>query len=286
MSRAAPKKRFVKSTYEPIVHKKPKDPNVIKLPGWKIHFIELKYRFFYLFISFIITFIICCNNFDAFLYILTSKIIEYDRSFAYVSVTEPFFVYLKVSLLFTVIFIFPVFVYNIHAFLSKSKKNTYAIINYLALFIYGLLFIVIIYIINRGFLPTIYDFILTFNVSEQLKSMNTKVILQVGIYINFIIKNILFVLFVLSLPFIFKYLKKKKLLPWEELAGPATKYAELVFRRRMYTIAFVCIVAVSPPDFMYHFFVLPVTIFFMEIYTLCLTVTEVIYYLVEQIKPK
>jgi len=44
----------------------------------------------------------------------------------------------------------------------------------------------------------------------------------------------------------------------------------------MYTLAIIATAVLSPPHFLYHFFAVPISIFFMEIYFMILLIIAVI----------
>jgi len=79
--------------------------------------------------------------------------------------------------------------------------------------IYGLLFLIIFSIVGYYIFPTIFKFLITFDLDEQMQETNRLIFLNVEKYINFIFTNVLFVIFFCCIPSIYKSLKLNKLLP-------------------------------------------------------------------------
>lgn len=254
--------------------------DIVEKTNISIHLLELKYRIIYLIISFILAFIVSCNYFTEYLYLLSYFILEHDNNFVYSSLTEPIFVFLKVTLFFSLLFTFPYFLYTINSYLSKTKYNTYVTFINIMLLVYGILLLDFGIIVGWCIYPTLYAFILEFQKPDHLYTMNTLVFTNVNLYVNFLMKNFVFIIFLMSLPSVFKFLKEQNWLPW----GEEVKYAEQKWRKKMYFLTIVCIMALSPPDFMYHFFVLPISIIFLEIYVLILMISDVIMFLIRKWK--
>jgi len=246
-----------------------KNTNLEQKSNISIHLLELKYRFIYLILSFLLSFIVSCNYFNEYLYLLSYFLLDYNKTFVYNTLPEPVFVYFKVTLLFSLFFTFPYFLYTLTTYLSKTKYNVYVTFDYLIMTISGILFLIILTIVGYYVFPTVFKFLITFDLNEQMEETHRFIYLNVEKYINFIFTNVLFVIFFCCIPWIYKSLKINKLLPWGDLTWDV-KYFEKRFRYHMYTLAIIATVVVSPPHFLYHFFAVPFSLFFMEIYFLLL----------------
>lgn len=240
-----------------------------------IHLLELKYRSIYLIFSFLLAFIVSCNYFNEYLYILSYFILEYNKTFVYNTLPEPVFVYFKVSLLFSLFFTFPYFIYTLTTYLAKTKYNTYATFNYLTMLIYGLLLLMSLSFFVYFAFPMVFHFLINFDLDQQMQATNRLIFLNVEKYINFIFTNVLFVIFFCCIPSIYKSLKINKLLPWGDLTWDV-KYFEKRFRYHMYTLSIIATVVLSPPQFLYHFFMIPINLFFLEFYFMIMYIIAVI----------
>lgn len=90
-----------------------------------INFLELKYRIIYFLFSFIATFCVCFYYKVELFYLISNFFLHYEDGFIYTSIFDPLIIYIKLSLLFSLIFIYPIFGYLIVFYFLKSLVNFY-----------------------------------------------------------------------------------------------------------------------------------------------------------------
>ena len=109
----------------------------------KLNFIinlnELKYRTFYYIVALFFTFIICFYYKVELFFLICSIFLEYKSGFIYTGLIEPFIIYFKISILFSIILTLPVYFYNFSFFFSSHFINIIQCILYY-IFIFFMLF--------------------------------------------------------------------------------------------------------------------------------------------------
>ncbi len=230
-----------------------------------LHIGEIQLRVLLYMYAYMMAFFTCVLCYDQLLHLLTYLIIGYNKIFVYHTITEPVFVFFRVCFLCSIFSTFPFFIYNLHTYYSKIRWEARITLSYIYGVIHCILFIILFGITMRYILTGFIEYCINFNMEDQIIKTNTKILLNAKAYIDFIFKNILFVIFFCSLPWIYKLLKRLKLLPWGDLTWDV-KYFDKRFRYHMYLGSIGYIILWSPPEFLYHFFGIPIGIFFMEIY--------------------
>ena len=206
------------------------------------HLEELKYRFLYILISFIFSFI----SFYFFLGEITYLIIKpltlnnsKIHELIYTDMSEAFFASIKLSISFTIIVIIPIILYHLYFFflpgMYKKKKNK--VFKYIIVSI-TLMYISLLFVYNF-FIPIVWDFFLNydFNLNNNLFriSFEGKIIE----YVN-LVTNIFFTfIFCFQFPLIFFIFLKLKLISTNNLK----KYRSLNI-----VFCFILGALFSPPD--------------------------------------
>ena len=85
-----------------------------------LHLKYIKLYMFYILLSFIFTFGICYMYNTEILYKISVELLKYEKGFIYTGITDAFFIYLKLSLLLTLILINPIITYFFLFFFNKS----------------------------------------------------------------------------------------------------------------------------------------------------------------------
>jgi sec-independent protein translocase protein TatC len=137
-----------------------------------LHLKEIKFRVFYIILSYLLTFIINYLYHEELLIILNkplikSKIIDH---FIYTNITEAFFSYLKLVTFISILFIIPIILLNIWLFLIPGLYS-YERIKIEKIFI--IFFILINLAIERGinyFIPKFYEFFIKFNSISEINN--------------------------------------------------------------------------------------------------------------------
>lgn len=100
------------------------------LPNIYIHYIELKFRTIYFFISFIFVFsILFYFKIELFFYISEFFLLK-KNEFIYNNLLDPFIIYIKLSFFYSILLIIPIGFYFYFFFIAKALYNIYIHIMY------------------------------------------------------------------------------------------------------------------------------------------------------------
>ena len=207
------------------------------------HIKELKYRFFYVFLSIIISF----TTFYFFLGELTYIIIKplftnnnYEiQELIYTDMAEAFYASIKLTIFFSFYISVPILIYHFYYFilpgiyLNEQKSILYFIKISLSLMILSFLFAYLF------FVPIVWDFFLNydFNLNQNVFKISFQG--KIIEYINFITKILFSFIICFQLPLFFMILLKMELLSYKKLE----KYRSINI-----IFCFICGALFSPPD--------------------------------------
>jgi len=126
------------------------------------HFIELKFRIIYIFISFLLTFIICFNYWKVIFWYFTLLFLASHKFFIYTKIYEALFISIKFSLFISLIINLIFIIYNSFFYLIKGFYNIYIYLLCIYIFFFYLLLIIIFFISYDYLIPYILNFLLNF----------------------------------------------------------------------------------------------------------------------------
>lgn len=184
------------------------------------HFIEMKLRLFYLFLSTICTFLLCYNFQIEIVYIISKPFIELQQTFIFLELTEAFYTLIKICTILTLLFLIPLISYHIWVFFIPSfykiERNR---INFFFLLIF-FLFTIEIFITYLIILPKICHFLISFEMSSEINKSNINIDplisvefnAQIGSYVELIIKILTLILTLFQIPLCICFLYSKKFL--------------------------------------------------------------------------
>jgi sec-independent protein translocase protein TatC len=207
------------------------------------HIEELKYRFFYIFLSLIISSI----TFYSFLGELTYVVIKplfvnenYEiQELIYTDMSEAFFASMKLTLFFSCYSCIPIIIYHLYYFFLPGVylHEQKAILQFI---IISLLLIVISFsFAYLFFVPIVWDFFLSYDLNLDKNILKVSFQGKIIEYIN-LITNILFSFVIcFQLPLFFMILVKTKLISFKKLQ---------YYRPLNIVLCFVCGAIFSPPD--------------------------------------
>jgi Sec-independent protein secretion pathway component TatC len=231
----------------------------IKKINFIINLLEVKYRFFYYFNSFSLTFIICFYFKIELFFLISNIFLFYETGFIYTNLVEPFLIYIKLSFFFSLLFTFPNFLYYILYFFYKSFFTYYTFFYFIyTLFMYILtisLFIIIFIII----FPLFLNFIFTYQRTNSFEALELVLQATMQEYYNFFFYCVFFYLFLIFLPnlsliLVFLNIFKREIL--------FNRY----FRIYLYSFVIFNFLIFAPPDFFLQLIFLIPIIFLIEIY--------------------
>lgn len=220
---------------------------------------EIQGRIFYLFSSFVLTFLLFYTWNEDIFYILNcilpaaenlalpASSTEYTlscRKFIYTDVTEAFYTSIVLSFGVSLYLVLPMAIYHLWSFLVPSffmkeriSLNKYI---YLTLFLYLGASIGMIYCIY----PVFWNFFINFETTEEFIKIYCE--MRVSSYVYFILKLCFFVHILFQCPIAFMLLLKYKILNFVKL---------LESRRLIYFTLLLSIAFFTPPDFVTQLFI-------------------------------
>ena len=244
----------------------------VKKLNFLINLLELKYRISYYLISFFFTFFTCFYFKVELFFLISSMFLFYETGFIYTSLLEPFIIYIKLSLLFSLLFSFPYYIYSILYFFYKSFSNYYTLFYFIySIYMYLVSVLLFIFFFILVF-PLFLKFIFTY---QRVNSFETlELILQATMtqYYNFFFYYILYYCCLILIPnlfliFIFLNILKKELLFTRK------------FRIYLYVFVMLTFLIFAPPDFIIQLIFLVPVLFLIEIYIYFIYFFISLYYL-------
>lgn len=210
-----------------------------KVPFYS-HFLELRFRIFYLFVSFCFTFLVCYIDAFDFLFLFLQPVCA-PKNLIFTDITEALSAIIYLCLVVTLHLLIPLLLYNYWAFLvpgflsGERKKWTYL-----------LLFLFIFLLVGGGVLfnflvPEIVTFLSSFGVEKELVSVLLEARIQP--YISFTCRLYFSLLFFFQLPFLSFFFFKWGVLAASNLA---------IWRRPFYFVTLLVAAILSPPDLVYQ----------------------------------
>ena len=208
------------------------------------YFIDIRYRFFYLFLSFFFTFLTCyyCSIELIFLYV--KPFLKYQKPFIFTELTEGLYITLKICTITSFFLSLPIICYTIWCFFIPSwfsyERKRYTL--FFLLWIVFLFFSMVT--IYYYILPYLYDFLLHYEIQKNIFTIQLEA--RINSYVSWSLK----VLFLLStfaqLPILcyFLYLL--------DILCPL-----FLSENRKYFFCFFLLMAalLSPPEFLTQFFI-------------------------------
>lgn len=182
------------------------------------HLLEIKSRFFYLILSTFCTFFMFYNYQIEIVYLIGKPFIELQQTFVFLELTEAFYTLLRISGIFTLVLIFPFFIFHFWGFFIPSfykferNKINFFVILFLSLFVCEILLTYFI------LLPKICHFLISFEIASHLENsslgleplINVEFSARIESYVKIIIKisSVIFLLFQIPLCICLLYSKK------------------------------------------------------------------------------
>ena len=229
---------------------------MVKIPFF-FFFSELKFRFFYIILSFFITFFTSYFYSEVLFYKLSLPLFKLGNfslfSFIATNLSEIFISYIKISFFFSFYITLFLILFNIYFFIVPGlflyeKK---IIINNLRIFV--ILFILSICSTYFFIIPIIWKFFLSFEISSSY--LNLQITPKINEYLNLNLKLFLIFSFCFQIPLILKLLLDFKILNIEGL----------ISKRHFFIIFFFLFAGIiSPPDIYSQIILALISIFFFE----------------------
>ena len=171
-----------------------------------INFLELKYRMIYFVFSFISTFCACFYYKVELFYLISNFFLQYEDGFIYTNLFDPLVVYIKLSFLFTLIFIYPVFGYFIGFFFLRSLATFYLSYYIFYWFLLYFLSFSLFILFSSVFLPFLLEFLLNFQRLNIFATMELTLQATMIQYYKFFFSYIYIYCFLILIPNFFLFL--------------------------------------------------------------------------------
>lgn len=217
------------------------------------HILEIRYRIFYLLLSFIITFLICyIYSFD--LLFLTVQPFIAPKFFIFTDLTEALSTTIQICLIISLHLITPLLLYHFWTFLIPGFFLYERIrISYFFFYFFSLL-IFEIFLIFFLIIPEIMSFLFTFEIKKEIMTIQLEA--RIYSYIHFLFNIYWAVLCSFQIPFVFLFLCKNRIINTKSLC---------FYRKYFYFLALLLAAFLSPPDMFYQ---LCLAFFFIIVYEL------------------
>lgn len=215
------------------------------------YFLEIRFRLFYLLISFFITFLVAYFYAFDLIFIFVQPFLL-PKNFIFTDLTEALYTNLKICLIFTIHTVLPFTFYQLWSFIIpgffKKERKKITFITFFLFFLFviegGLVFSVV--------LPEIYNFLCTFEIKKALLTIQLEA--RIFSYVNFTLKFYFYIMFFFQSPLLFIFLFKSKLLTASSL---------VFFRKYFYFISLLLAAFLTPPDIFYQ---LIIAFLFISVY--------------------
>lgn len=237
-----------------------------------INFIELKYRFFYLIYSAIFIFCICFFYKIELFYLISNLFLEFKDGFIYTGLFDPLLVYLKLSLLFTCILTYPMFLYLLGMFFFRAFSTFLLGYWFYYCFLFYSLAIILFICMTKFLLPNIFDFLISFQ-RQGGEGNILELALQATItqYYNFFFYYLFTYLIFILIPNVFLILVLLEVVD-------RNIFLNSIYRKYLYLTSFLIFVMVAPPDFLIQVSILPFLLIFIELFIFFTTYFYIIYF--------
>lgn len=220
---------------------------IIFMLNFQFHFLELKFRLFYVFIGFLLTFFVSYINAEILIYLYTLPFLKFQlisnklvlTNFIFTNLSEAFYCYILIALLFSgyitfFILVHSLFSYNKIGLFSSEKQFLYKFLKRLTIYIN-----LVLILTSQFFLPIFLNFFLSF---EKLILDNFFTIRYEAKLLEYIVLNNNFILLSITIsliPFFLFYLLELNFL----------SISILKTNRRIFILFFFILGAIfSPPD--------------------------------------
>jgi sec-independent protein translocase protein TatC len=209
------------------------------------HFIELKYRIFYLSISYLLITIICYIFAEELIYLIAKPLttssadVINTKRLIYTNITEAFITQLKLSFYVATYLMLPVIMYSLWSFVKPGLyhnekefiKNTFVPSM--------ILFIVSIFLSYKLLIPTIYKFFIGFETNFESSMISIELEAKISEYVSTILQTVFIMSLLSQYPIIVLVLMYLNIIDYKWLIG----------RRKLFIFSFFCLGAlVTPPD--------------------------------------
>ncbi len=207
------------------------------------HFLELKFRFFYFFLSFNITFLMCYLNSFQLIYFFVKPFSNYQKKFIFTDLSEAFYTTLQICLFSSLILIIPLIIYQIWCFFITSCFFFERKMINIFIVLFFIFFCFSCFIIYFLIIPKICQFFFTFEIKSIL--INLELTARIKSYVNLTFRFFFLLILLFQSPLFILFLYHYKLI---------TSWNLLKNRKYFFFFSFFFGAFFSPPDLYSQFF--------------------------------
>lgn len=235
-----------------------------------INFLEFKYRFFYLLLSFLLTFIQCFEYKIELFFFISEPFLNLQEYFIYTNLLDPILIYIKLSLFISIFLISPFFIYLFIFYFFKSLYTIYLYITGYFLLILFLLNIIMYYILFNILFKFLFKFLLTFERNKLTSLFQLHLEATINQYYSFFFLLIDIYIFLFFIPIIIFFLIIFNII--------ADKFFNnFLFRKYLYLGVFLIFLIIAPPDLFIQIFIVPLIFLILELYIYIITLFYLLY---------
>ncbi len=239
--------------------------------NFSINLNELKFRIFYYIITLVFTFLIFFNYKVELFFLISSIFLNYKCGFIYTGLMEPFIIYLKISILFSIIFTLPIYFYNFGFFFFKSLYRYTT--RYFILYIFFFYIVSIIcYILSFIFIfPIFLEFLFTFQRLNSIDILNLVLQATMSQYYYFFINYIIYLFLIILIPNIYLIIIFFNLINKEY-------FYNYRFRKYIYICSLLNFFLIAPPDVLLQLVFFPFVIILFELFIYFVSFFIILYF--------
>lgn len=224
-----------------------------------IHYIELKYRTLYFFLGIIIVFFLFFLYKVELFYIIAKSFLLLENGFIYTGLLDPLIIYLKLTILSSIIFTLPLLIYLYGFYFFRAFYNYQTIYWFFFFFSFYISGFLIYSVLSNILLPIFFKFLLEYQRPEALSIFSLKLAATINQYF-ILYTTILSIYFLIVLgPIFFLFLSIFNLIDKNLLL-------QFSFRKYLYIIVYSFFIIIMPPDIFIQVVLLPLILIILEIY--------------------
>lgn len=229
-----------------------------------INLIELRFRVFYCFFSFLLLFCISFAYKMELLFFFCESFLLLQSQFIYTGLLDPLIIYIKACILISVLFVIPIIIYILGFFLFKSINNNQIIFFFCSLIIVYNIIIFLCYFLYKILFFFFLEFLLLFQESKIESLFQLYLQATIVQYYGILLKGFYFYIILVLLPLGLLFLSILKIISEEY-------FLTFCYRKYFYLIISLILILFMPPDLFVQIMIIPIVFCILEFYFYLIT---------------
>lgn len=229
-----------------------------------INLIELRFRLFYCFFSFLLLFFISFIYKIELLFFFCESFLLLQSQFIYTGLLDPLIIYIKACILTSIIFVIPVILYVLGFFFFKSINNNQIIFFFSSSIIIYNIIILLCYVLYKVLSFYLLEFLLLFQESKIESLFQLYLQATIVQYYGILLKSFYLYIILALFPLGLLFLSMLKIIPEDYFLG-------FYYRKYFYLIISLILILFMPPDFFIQIMIIPVVFGILEFYFYLIT---------------